>query len=226
MKVSQMIYDACIKEWESCCHHPFIQGMADGTLDHKKFQYYMIQDHKYLMQYAKVFALGVIKCESEEDMRLYGDLIKATLDTENAVHQAYLKELGITKETIEEAPVSLNNKSYTDYMIAEAFKGGMPELTASVLSCSWSYKFIGDYLETLPHAFDHPFYRRWIEMYTSEGYRKANDLMIDLVDRYCEGLSAKRLEHIKDIVKTCSDYEYQFWDAAWTMGESYTPVFK
>ena len=74
----------------------------------------MIQDHKYLMQYAKVFALGVIRATEESDMRMFSNLICATLDTENAVHQSYLGQLGITPEKIASTPMCLNNESYTN----------------------------------------------------------------------------------------------------------------
>ena len=110
-------------------------------------------------------------------------------------------------------------------MIAQASNGGWPEIAVAVLACSWSYKVIGDYLETVPGAFDHPFYARWVNMYTSDGYRSANDDMIALVDRYCDGLSEEHLARLDQILLDCSYYEYQFWDMAWSMGETYTPVF-
>ena len=150
MKVSQRLYEKALPIWESYFTHPFIQGMADGTLAKDKFQFYMIQDHKYLMEYAKVFALGVIKSRDEKDMRLFAAFIADTLNTENAVHQFFLKELGITQEDIERTPMCLNNDSYTNYMIAVAMKEGLAELTTAVLACFWSYKLIGDYMETIP----------------------------------------------------------------------------
>ena len=225
MKPSERFYNKAMPIWKTYFAHPLVAGIGDGTLDPDKFRYYMVQDHKYLMQYAKVFALGVIKATDEADMRMYADLIAATLDTENAVHQAYLAELGVTRDMIDTTPMALNNKSYTDYMIAEAEKGGLPEIAVAVLACSWSYKVIGDYLETLPGYHDHPFYARWIDMYTSEGYRSANDAMIELVDRYCTGLSEQHLEKLDQILIDCSYYEYQFWDIAWSRGESYTSSF-
>ncbi len=225
VKPSERFYAVGMPVWQACFDHPFVAGIGNGTLEVEKFRYYMIQDHKYLMQYAKVFALGVVKAVDEGDMRTFGGLIQATLDTENAVHQAYLAELGVTRESIESAPMALNNKSYTDYMIAQASKGGMPEIVVSVLACSWSYKVIGDYLETLPGFASHPFYERWVRMYTSEGYRAANDQMIELVDKYCTGLPEEHLQRLDQVLLDCSHYEYQFWDMAWSCGQSYTTVF-
>jgi thiaminase/transcriptional activator TenA len=219
MKVSQRLLQAALPIWESYYEHPFVKGIADGTLPVEKFQFYMIQDHKYLMQYAKVFALGVIKASSESDMRLFSNLITATLDTENAVHQSYLGQLGITRQAIDEAPMCLNNESYTNYMIAVAFKEGLAELAAAVLACSWSYKLIGDHMEQIPGSLDHPFYRHWIETYTSKAFRDCNDVMIDFVDRLTQGYSEAQLKNLEKIVLDCSVYEYQFWDMAWTLGK-------
>ncbi|HJI99635.1 MAG TPA: thiaminase II [Coriobacteriaceae bacterium] len=224
MKPSERFYNLAMPVWQTYFDHPFVKGIGDGTLEKDKFRYYMIQDHKYLMQYAKVFALGLVKATDEGDMRMYSDLIRATLDTENAVHQAYLKELDVTPEAIAATPMALNNKSYTDYMIAQVSKGGLPEIAVAVLACSWSYKVIGDHLSEMNTREGNSFYTRWIDMYSSPEYRQANDDMIALVDRYCSGLSEERLKHLDDILLDCIYYEYQFWDMAWSKGETYTPV--
>ena len=146
MKVSERLYRKALPIWESYYEHPFVKGIADGTLPVSKFQFYMIQDHKYLMQYAKVFALGVICSVQESDMRVFSNLITATLDTENAVHQSYLRKLGINREMIDNTPMCMNNESYTNYMISIGFKGGLAEIAAAVRACSWSYELIGEYI--------------------------------------------------------------------------------
>lgn len=219
MKVSQRLYEKALPIWESYFTHPFIQGMADGTLAKDKFQFYMIQDHKYLMEYAKVFALGVIKSRDEKDMRLFAAFIADTLNTENAVHQFFLKELGITQEDIGRTPMCLNNDSYTNYMIAVAMKEGLAELTTAVLACFWSYKLIGDYMETIPGALEQPFYGRWSSTYVSDAFRGGNQTVIDLLDRLTEGYTEEQIQNLEHILINCSKYEYQFWDMAWTKGE-------
>ncbi len=221
MKVSERLYQAALPIWESYYQHPFVQGIADGTLAHEKFAFYMIQDHKYLMQYAKVFALGVIRSVRESDMRVFGNLITATLDTENAVHQSYLAKFGLTKEKIDSTPMCLNNESYTNYMISIGFKGGLAEIAAAVLACSWSYKLIGDYIEqNFPESKQDEFYANWVNTYTSEGFRASNDEMIAMCDRFTEGFTEEQIQELERIVIICSKYEYQFWDMAWTEGKS------
>lgn len=215
MKVSERLYNSAIWLWEKNLEHPFVKGLADGSLPLKNFQFFMLQDHLYLMQYAKVFALGVLKSREESDMRIFSDLIVATLDTENAIHQSYLRRLGITKEMIRNAKPSIVTDSYTNYMISIAEKEGLGELMAAVLSCSWSYKIIGDWMEKIPGAKEQEFYGDWVSMYMSEGYRAANDQMIDLVDRLCADYNEEQLQNLEHIVYVCSQYEYMFWDMAW-----------
>lgn len=215
MKVTERLYQSIIPLWESYMEHPFVKGIADGTLPVEKFQFYMIQDHLYLMQYAKVFALGVLKSTEEADMRCFARLIEDTLNTENAVHQSYLKRLGISREMIANAQPSIVTDSYTNYMIAISEKGGLGELMTAVLSCSWSYKLIGDWMEKCPGAREHEFYSTWVNMYMSEGYRSANDLMIEMVDRFTEGYTEKQIQELEHILYVCSEYEYMFWDMAW-----------
>ncbi|MCD8010669.1 MAG: thiaminase II [Lachnospiraceae bacterium] len=217
MKVSERLHQAANEIWESYYHHPFVDGIAHGTLPVENFQFYMIQDHLYLMQYAKVFALGVIKAQNESDMRVFSGLIQDTLNTENAVHQSYLKKLGISREQIDHAKMSLLNESYTNYMISVSFKEGLAELAAAVLACSWSYKLIGDYMETIPGSRDHEFYGHWIQTYTSQAFRDSNDVMIDLVDRLTVNYTEEQLKRLEDIVIACSRYEDGFWDMAWNM---------
>lgn len=215
MKASERLYNSIIDLWEKYNEHPFVKGLADGTLPIEKFQFFMIQDHLYLMQYAKVFAIGVLKSKSETDMRLFAGLISDTLNTENAIHQSYLRRLGISKEMIANAKPSIVTDSYTNYMIAIAEKEGLGELMAAVLSCSWSYKLIGDFMEKIPGAKEHEFYGDWVSQYMSDGYRSANDTMIELVDRLCAGYTEEQLQNLEHIVYVCSQYEYMFWDMAW-----------
>ncbi len=215
MKVSDRLYASVKSIWDQYYTHPFVKGISDGTLPIENFQFYMIQDHKYLMQYAKVFALGVVKATEESDMRLFSNLIVATLDTENAVHQSYLKRLGISKEMIEQTPPSIVTDSYTNYMISIASKQGLAELMTAVLACSWTYKLIGDFMETVPGAKEHAFYGTWVSMYMSDEYRASNDLMIEMVDRYTENYTEEQLKNLEHIINVCSQYEYMFWDMAW-----------
>lgn len=54
MKVSERLFGEVKEIWDSYNTHPFVKGIADGSLPVEKFRFYMIQDHLYLMEYAKL----------------------------------------------------------------------------------------------------------------------------------------------------------------------------
>lgn len=39
--------------WDRFSDHPFVKGIEDGSLDKEKFRYYILQDYRYLEEYAK-----------------------------------------------------------------------------------------------------------------------------------------------------------------------------
>ena len=51
MSVSKKLIAEGEPLWDAFCSHPFLTGIGDGTLDQKKFQFYMIQDYLYLLDY-------------------------------------------------------------------------------------------------------------------------------------------------------------------------------
>lgn len=215
MKITDRLYEAVKEIWDSYNQHPFVKGIADGSLDIDKFKFYMVQDYIYLMQYSKVFALGIVKAQTEGDMRMFADLVHSTLNSETATHKAYLKRLGITASDMENAKPSLVTHSYTNYMLSVSFTEGIAELATTVLACAWSYKMIGDFMETIAGAKEHEFYGEWVKSYTSKQYRDDNDVIIDLVNRLAEDYSEKQIKNLERIIVDCSRYEYMFWDMAW-----------
>ena len=44
--------------WEAELRHPFVRGIADGSLAVEKFQFYLCQDYLFLIEYCRVFALA------------------------------------------------------------------------------------------------------------------------------------------------------------------------
>ena len=117
MKLSQRLYESTKEIWKSYHEHPFVKGIGDGTLDIDKFRFFMIQDYIYLLDYAKVFALGVVKARDEELMRKFASLVNGVLNSEMHVHKTYMERLGITKEEVKNAKPSIVNTSYTKYML-------------------------------------------------------------------------------------------------------------
>lgn len=215
MKLSEKLYESVEEIWNGYYTHPFVQELGYGTLDIDKFRFYMIQDYLYLLEYVKVFALGIVKSKEEKWMREFSRMVHTTLDGEMDIHKEYMTRLGITQEEIKEARQSLANRSYTSYMLEIAYNGGPLEILVAILSCAWSYGKIGAYLSTIEGAKEHAFYGEWVKGYAGEEYARETKDMISFVDEMGKDATAAEIEHLKDIFIRCSRYEYAFWDMSY-----------
>ena len=217
LSVSARLRQAAAPIWEECLRHPFVTGIGDGTLGVEKFQYFMLQDYLYLFDYAKVFALGVVKAQDRKLMQTFSQNVHSILNGEMNIHRAYMQRLGITEEQVSAVKPALDNVSYTHYMLAVADMGGPAEIVASILACSWSYAEIGQALAKIPGAAEHPFYGEWIQGYASEDYAAGNQALIELTDTLSQGMTEAEIARLEDIFVNCSRYELGFWDMAWEM---------
>ncbi|GAA9614795.1 thiaminase II [Helicobacter pylori] len=215
MQVSQYLYQNVQSIWEDCISHPFVQGIGHGTLERDKFRFYIIQDYLFLLEYAKVFALGVLKAYDEIVMREFSNAIQDILNNEMSIHNHYIRELQITQTELQNAHPTLANKSYTSYMLAEGIKGSIKEVTAAVLACGWSYLVIAQNLSQIPNALEHAFYGHWINGYSSKEFQACVSWNINLLDSLTHASSKQEIEKLKDIFITTSKYEYMFWDMAY-----------
>ena len=215
MTVSDRLREAAAPIWDACLRHPFVTGIGDGSLPVEKFQYYLLQDYLYLFDYARVFALGVVKARDMALMQTFTANLDAILGGEMEIHRAYMKELGITQAQVCAVRPALDNLSYTNYMLSVAHTGGPMEIVASILACSWSYAEIGQALAKIPGAADHPFYGEWIRGYASEDYTATNQALIELMDQLADGAAEDQIAHLTEIFVNCSRYELGFWDMAW-----------
>lgn len=204
--------------WEGYLRHPFVVGLADGSLDVEKFKFYLLQDYVYLFDYAKVFAQGVIKSREPEVMRAFASYVGSILNGEMDIHKGYMARLGISEPEAAHVKPSLKNQSYTAYMRAVAAEEGPAEILAAVLSCAISYEHIAKWMvRTYPGAAQHPFYGEWVQGYAGEDYAAANVALTELMEHLAEDLSEKQKERLVEIFVACSRFEGLFWDMAWNM---------
>ena len=102
MTMTERLLEATKEIWDGYNETPFVKGIADGSLDHEKFKYYMIQDYLYLLDYTKVFSIGTAKAKNLDAMRLFAGYTHSILDGEMDIHRAYMTRLGIAKEEAEQ----------------------------------------------------------------------------------------------------------------------------
>ncbi|MED3954970.1 MULTISPECIES: thiaminase II [Priestia] len=214
MKFSERLYEKLQPIWRQNHNHPFVQGMGDGTLEKEKFRFYMIQDYLYLIDYAKLFAIGAMKATDLQTMGKFAALLDSTLNEEMSLHREYAKRFEISEKELEKAQPSPTTLAYTHYMLHVGQSGTLAELVAALLPCMWSYWEIGKELSEKPGA-NNEFYREWIEMYSSEEFGELATWCINLFDSLTEDKSEVELEKLEEIFLNTTRFEYMFWDMAY-----------
>ncbi|MDV6377405.1 thiaminase II [Sporosarcina sp. GW1-11] len=214
MKFTERLLEKTLPIWRQNHSHPFVQGIADGTLDSDKFRFYMVQDYLYLIDYAKVFAVGAMKATDVQTMGKFAALLDGTLNTEMELHRNYAARFGISEEELENAKPSPIVLAYTHYMLHVSQNGSLAEVIAALLPCAWSYWEIGKELAVLPGALDHPLYGDWVRMYSSDAFGELAKWCIDLMDEAAEGKPEAELARLEEIFLNTTRYEYMFWDMA------------
>ena len=221
MSFSKSLKEKSLSVWEDCYHHPFVQELGKGSLDKNVFMFYLKQDYKYLLEYAKVFALGALKATDEETMKSFTFSQKAVLDEMN-LHRSYMKDFGIGTEEADKTKPSLYNLAYTSNMMSIGYNKGILELMVTVLPCAWSYYDFGrrlrdDYREGL----EKNYYKTWIQTYASDDFYESFKWFFPVIDKLCDEKNEKELENISDIFKVSMEFEYLFWDMAYKRQMSY-----
>ncbi|MFF2594430.1 thiaminase II [Priestia megaterium] len=223
MKFSERLYEKLQPIWRQNHNHPFVQGMGDGTLEKEKFRFYMIQDYLYLIDYAKLFAIGAMKATNVQTMGKFAALLDSTLNEEMSLHREYAKKFEISEKELEKAQPSPTTLAYTHYILHVGQSGTLAELVAALLPCMWSYWEIGKELSEKPGA-NNEFYREWIEMYSSEEFGELATWCINLFDSLTEDKSEAELEKLEEIFLNTTRFEYMFWDMAYN--EAMWPIYE
>lgn len=220
MKLMEKMTIATENIWAEYNKHPFVKGIEDGTLDTKKFRYYIIQDYLYLIEYAKVFGIGIAKAKSTKTAKLFASYVHLLTDGEMDIHRGYMGKFGVTEEELAETPRALDNLSYTSYMLRIAYEEGESEVLAAILSCAYSYEVIAHTIvKNNPNSIHHDFYGDWIRGYASDEYHEKNIELIETLEMLTAHYTDEQKQHIIDIYVACSRYELAFWNLAWNMSK-------
>lgn len=201
--------------WEAQHEHPFVRGIGDGTLPVEIFGYWLRQDYLYLIDYARLFAAGVLRAPDLATMTTMAQLVHEILHTEMALHRSYVAEFGITAEDLEREVKAPTCQGYTDFLLRTATTGDFAELLAALLPCVWGYAEVGQRLAGRGRPADER-YARWIAMYASDEFGALGAWCRGLVDRVAEGAAADVRERMERAFVTSSQYELAFWEMAWS----------
>lgn len=199
--------------WQAQKEHPFVVELAEGTLDESAFRDWIKQDYRYLLDYARLFALAGAKARDEETMTSLLTIAHSTLSHEMNLHREFAGDYGISREELEAVRKSPTCEAYTSFLIRTAYEGSLAEISAALFPCGQGFLDVGEHAAEL--ATETHRYSPWIETYTSDEFRDVVGSMREFVDRCGEQYPGEH-EAMREAFLTSARFEYRFWEMAYT----------
>ena len=162
---------ACSAEWRAYTWHPFVRGIADGSLPLPAFRRYLLQDYLFLVQFVRAYALAAYKAESLPAFRDKAAAIGALLH-EMTLHVGYCAEWGIAEAQILAEPEAAETVAYTRWVLDRGIAGDILDLEVALAPCTVGYGEIALAIEASPtrRRTANP-YESWIAMYAGAEYQ-------------------------------------------------------
>ncbi len=202
MTVSSELWQANQDLAQACLKHPFVQGIADGTLEQKKFTYYVGQDAFFLEAFARAYSVVAAKTPDWEGFGVFHNLAGSVL-AELRLHQAYAAAWEINLAYVQPQPAT---RRYTDFLLATAWGSDIGLTTAAMSPCMRLYAFLGQQL-----ALDESHqYADWIRTYSSAEFEQLAQQLETLAERY-----ASPTPQVHSIYRYAMLCERDFFQAAW-----------
>lgn len=200
--------------WEADLEHPFLRGIADGSLPPAAFARWIRQDAYYLQEYARIFALAAARAVDLDELRWYANALHLTVETEMALHRDLAARFQLSTDPLVPPDPWPTTRAYTDFLVRVAATGDRADLLAAMLPCEWSYVWLAQRLGEGPPS-PEPRYAAWVEQYTSAVFQEVVDRMRADLDALAEPAPSPRKEALQHLFLVGCRYESAFWEMCW-----------
>jgi thiaminase/transcriptional activator TenA len=165
---------------EACLHHPFVGGLASGSLPVRAFQFYVAQDTTFLEAFGRAYAFALARSPDRTGLNAFHRLISGVLE-ELQLHASYAARWEVDLAQMEPAAATL---AYTEFLLATAAIGGLGEICAAMTPCMRLYAFLGQSLAAEGAARPPNPYQEWIDTYASSDFESLAATLEALLNRY------------------------------------------
>ncbi|MGH3274764.1 MAG: thiaminase II [Streptosporangiaceae bacterium] len=201
--------------------HPFLSGLADGSLPRDAFAFYLVQDALYLRDYARALAALASRAPDSAGTEMFARHAAEVGVVERALHDSLLADLGIDPASVAGAEPAPTTLAYIQYLLATVYGGSYAEGVAAVLPCYWIYQEVGR--ELIARGSPDRRYQQWIDTYGGETFSAAVREVLAVTDQLGAGLPRAQIAAMHRHFRIASRYEWMFWDMgyrqeAWPAG--------
>lgn len=207
MTLSQNLWQENADLAETALRHPFVRGLADGTLTRESFAGYVAQDAFFLESFARAYALALAGCPDRDGVGAFADLITGVRE-ELRLHASYARRWNVRLDEVRPAPATL---AYTDFLLATSAVGGTGLTCAAMTPCMRLYAYLG---RSLAPTHTSATYAEWIATYADPDFEELAVRLERLLDRY--GVDDERLHAT---YRRAMALEVEFFTAACDLGD-------
>ena len=113
----------------ACLRHPFVRGLASGSLAIASFRAYVAQDAYFLDAFARAYACALARSPDRQGVMAFQRLIAGVVE-ELGLHAAYAERWQVDLTRVEPMPPTL---AYTDFLLATAAISDVGAICAAAL---------------------------------------------------------------------------------------------
>ena len=206
-------WQTALPAFQKILTHPFITGLADGTLPQDVFAFYIRQDALYLESYARTMSAIAARLPKQEQRDLMTGFIKDTLAVERYMHELYQ---GMNEKHLPPAPAKASPacQMYMSYEARLAATAPVEVACAVILPCFTVYQQVGVHLLASRTKKPNP-YDAWIDSYADPSFDKATRAAVTMCDELAAATTPVVRSQMTEAYVTATRMEWMFWDSAW-----------
>lgn len=216
--------DFCGLAWERTaalqgviCEHPFNRALAEGTLDSRRFAFYMAQDARYLIGFSRALAIASARAPDIEAVAFFAASAHQAVLVERQLHQGELRRLGGEGQQMATVDTSPTCLAYTSFLGSVAVSEPWPVLVGALLPCFWVYQHVGQTIsERTAGRADHP-YRAWIDTYADPSFAASVASARHIADLAAASTTTTVIDQMFESFTRATEYEWLFWESAWNL---------
>lgn len=203
----------------ACVNHPFVRGLADGSLSEERFLYYLGQNIHYLVNYRRALSALAKRLKNPAHRRQFEAWAEETAATEHYTRDCFIRANPKQPDVL---PISPTTQLYMGWEAQAASFLPVHEAVGAMLPCFWSYGEVGRFVARTKKTEDNP-YAEWIAGYGDPAYAGTVDRAMGIGSKIAETLKTEERLAMTAAFLRSNRLEWMFWDAAWRL-EAWPPI--
>ncbi|SPO27724.1 related to THI21 - Hydroxymethylpyrimidine phosphate kinase, involved in the last steps in thiamine biosynthesis [Ustilago trichophora] len=218
LSLNRSLISNSIDVWTSFVQHPFVLGLADGSLARDGFEWFMKQDYLFLRHYARIWAQAAASPDNTfEEISTLAELSRAMAEEAQLHLRICHESFGISAAELEHETIeSAATLAYTRFVLDTGRSSDSLELLVAVSPCMVGYAQVGLWAAQNRKPDVDKDYAAWIEAYAGDEFQSVVQRAMRLIEDKAalDPPSPERLRKLQKIWNAACRLEAGMWDEA------------